>query len=409
MLSTFASSFFSASSRSETSLSFRQNSAPPQPDTDALALSRSQPSIEREPQEAVRPVEPRGRDEAGSGNRERRGLDFSEEGLALAQRALERPVATTNDDTNEQGPFGDLDGVPPEMMTMFRMIQEISGEISTSPFDESDFSFEFSFSRSMSYSSSFAFSNAGNGQGALLSMEQSSSVELSVSASFSLGDETFSFDFTESRSQSFSAEIALSQSTAPQSSPARRELIDPLVLNFGEPLSFTDQRTLFDLDADGQEESIPLIGENSYFLALDRNGNNEIDDGSELFGPATGNGFEELALFDQYSFGGNGNGLIDIGDSIFNQLSLFRPDTFVSDFINADNVENDSDNTQQNNGNLISGISLQQAGVSFIYLAAEQASFEYVDEDNNLLARAAYESTYGGAVSGSIQHIDIAV
>ena len=53
---------------------------------------------------------------------------------------------------------------------------------------------------------------------------------------------------------------------------------------------------IFDLDTDGHKEKIEIPGTNSGLLALDKNGNNIIDNGSELFGPTTGNGFPELSV-----------------------------------------------------------------------------------------------------------------
>ena len=83
-----------------------------------------------------------------------------------------------------------------------------------------------------------------------------------------------------------------------------RQLVDPLVINLdGNVAEVKDQTFFFDLDADGVEEEISMLGSGSGYLALDKNGDGIINDGSELFGTKSGNGFADLAAYDS-----DGNG-----------------------------------------------------------------------------------------------------
>lgn len=76
----------------------------------------------------------------------------------------------------------------------------------------------------------------------------------------------------------------------------------PIIIALGKDKSYRLSRVpvLFDINGDGVKESIYWTREGSEdaFLALDRNGNGRIDDGTELFGdntlPNVGNGFEAL-------------------------------------------------------------------------------------------------------------------
>jgi hypothetical protein len=99
-------------------------------------------------------------------------------------------------------------------------------------------------------------------------------------------------------------------------------LKDPLVLSLdGKIADLTEARVNFDIDQDGKDDSLPGLSEGSGFVALDRNGNGTIDDGGELFGARSGNGFGELAALDE-----DGNGVLDEGDKSFSALQFWRPD-----------------------------------------------------------------------------------
>ena len=100
-------------------------------------------------------------------------------------------------------------------------------------------------------------------------------------------------------------------------------LKDPLVINLEKQFAdLQDTRFEFDIDSDGTKDSLANLSQGSYFLALDKNNNQEIDNGSELFGAQSGNGFAELAQYDE-----DGNSFIDEGDSIYAKLSVWRPET----------------------------------------------------------------------------------
>jgi hypothetical protein len=108
-------------------------------------------------------------------------------------------------------------------------------------------------------------------------------------------------------------------------------MLFPIILDIeGDSLTFSsaDEGVVFDIDADGELDQVAwtLAGEDDSWLAIDRNRNGLIDDGSELFGtavdPATGDekiGFGALSLLDT-----SGNGWIDAEDAQFGELLLWQ-------------------------------------------------------------------------------------
>ena len=80
---------------------------------------------------------------------------------------------------------------------------------------------------------------------------------------------------------------------------AGEALKDPLVVNFGGTAAELTQRSFsFDIDADGRSDQIAFVKPGSGFLALDKNRDGQINDGKELFGAISGDGFSDLAAYD---------------------------------------------------------------------------------------------------------------
>ncbi len=106
---------------------------------------------------------------------------------------------------------------------------------------------------------------------------------------------------------------------------------DPLVVNFnGSATELTSTKFSFDIDVDGHDDEISFVGANSGFLALDNNRNGKVDDGSELFGTRSGNGFAELAGYDS-----DGNQWIDENDPVYEQLQVWTKDQLGNDILSS--------------------------------------------------------------------------
>jgi len=161
--------------------------------------------------------------------------------------------------------------------------------------------------------------------------------------------------------------------------------VDPLVINLDRPYaSLSAKKYEFDLNADGVKDSISFVNNGSGFLAYDKNKNGVIDDGSELFGPSSGNGFLELAQYDD-----DGNGWIDENDEIYNNLSIWIR-------------EDDGEPTL---------LAIGHAGVGAIYLGHVASPFSIKDSNNN--TEGVIQQTgiflFENGSSGTIQHVDLTI
>ena len=162
-------------------------------------------------------------------------------------------------------------------------------------------------------------------------------------------------------------------------------LTDPLVINFdGTGAELSRTHFAFDLDNDGTAEQIANLKSNSGYLALDRNGDGQINNGSELFGPQTNNGFTELAKFDD-----DGNGFIDEGDAIYNQLRIWQ--------------RNDTGESRL--------LALGDKDIGAIYLGHTITPFQLTDSNNNSLGEVVSSGVFlrEDGSSGIVQQINLAV
>jgi len=159
--------------------------------------------------------------------------------------------------------------------------------------------------------------------------------------------------------------------------------VDPLVVNFaGSSAALTNSKFSFDIDADGNDDQISFATGGSGFLAFDVNKDGFINNGAELFGPQSGNGFNDLARYD-----GDGNGWIDENDDIYDKLRIWTKDESGNDQLFA----------------------LGAKGIGAIYLGNAATAFDVKAGGNNTLGSIARSGIYlkENGTAGTIQHVDL--
>ncbi|MDD2402497.1 MAG: hypothetical protein PHD60_09915 [Clostridia bacterium] len=160
--------------------------------------------------------------------------------------------------------------------------------------------------------------------------------------------------------------------------------IDPLVINFdGNTAELTDSKFSFDLDTDGNLDQISFLKSGSGFLSLDLNEDGIINDGKELFGPQSGNGFADLSTYDS-----DANGWIDENDPIFEKLRIWTKDP-------------------EGNNHLLA---LGEKGIGAIYLGHISTLFDIKNTENQLHGQVQKTGIFlkENGFAGTIQHIDLA-
>ena len=160
---------------------------------------------------------------------------------------------------------------------------------------------------------------------------------------------------------------------------------DPLVINFnGASAQLTDTKFSFDLNSDGTAEKISFVGSGSGFLALDKNGNGVIDNGSELFGTQSGNGFADLSAYDL-----NGNNWIDENDAVYSKLQVWSKDAAGNNTLS----------------------SLAKLNIGALYLGNIATPFDLKNSANNLQGQVRSSGIYvrEDGSAGTMQQVDLVV
>ncbi len=162
------------------------------------------------------------------------------------------------------------------------------------------------------------------------------------------------------------------------------QMCDPLVINMDTDVAeLSDQKFYFDIDADGEKDEISMLNGASGYLALDKNGDGEINDGNELFGTKSGNGFADLAKYDE-----DGNGWIDEGDAVWSKLKIWCKD------------ENGQDVLYRLADKGVGAICLQNVATEFALKAGDGSTKGAIRNTGVFL--------YENGNVGTIQHVDVA-
>ncbi|CAK0739855.1 conserved hypothetical protein [Gammaproteobacteria bacterium] len=189
----------------------------------------------------------------------------------------------------------------------------------------------------------------------------------------------FTLDLSMERSYSTQTDVNI------RLGDAARQKKDPLVINLdGNAAQLTSTKFSFDIDADGQADKVSFTAPSSGFLALDKNNDGTINNGSELFGAITGDGFAELADYDQ-----DKNGWIDENDKVFDKLKILTKD------------ENGKDS--------LSGLKTNNVGA--LYINKVSTPFDLKGSDNASLGTVRASGIYlkENGAAGTLQQIDLTV
>lgn len=187
----------------------------------------------------------------------------------------------------------------------------------------------------------------------------------------------------DGREIQFDIEVSMSRTFEGYFQSGHTVCMDPLVINTGSSVTeIGTQSFFFDLDVDGELDEISTLAGGSGFLALDKNDDGIINDGSELFGALSGDGFADLAAYDL-----DHNGWIDEADEVFSKLKIWYADGSETPKL----------------------MSLKEAGVGAIALKNVDSQFSLTNgiNETNAYIRKTGMFLYEDGMAGTIQHVDL--
>ncbi len=235
-----------------------------------------------------------------------------------------------------------------------------------------------------------------------LSVELSKVLLKNISAEANQSSLNLSYEYTEMQSlnfqvqayiQSDSKEIAISLDVSLSRSFTQMANIniqdpgilkEPLVLSLDGTMPTLSSNTFsFDIDSDGEKYQVSKLSEGNGFLALDKNSNGIIDNGNELFGTKSGDGFADLSIYDD-----DENGWIDENDAIFDKLRIWQ--------------KTDSEDKL---------IGLGEVGIGAIFLGRTETPFSLKSDSNRDLGEMLTSGmfVYEDGKAGVISQIDLVV
>jgi hypothetical protein len=191
----------------------------------------------------------------------------------------------------------------------------------------------------------------------------------------------------EGKEIELSLDVSLSRSFVHKSTRVielNKVMQDPLVISLNGTMPSLSSKTFsFDIDSDGKSDQISQLNSGNGFLALDKNSNGIIDDGSELFGTKSGDGFKDLSKYDD-----DKNGWIDENDAIFDKLRIWQKSEGKDELI-----------------------ALGEVGIGAIFLGNTSTPFNIKSDSNELLGEIKKSGMvlFENGRAGVISQVDLAV